>query len=264
MTSAIDDVDETRVAIRTGPNTATMRRDNWWLAPLVTIVVLGSFVIYGLWVTFVNKDYYADPYLSPFYSPCLAANCEHQTADVVGDWWKLSPALLILPLPLGFRLTCYYYRKAYYRAFLWSPPACAVPDARARYSGESRFPLILQNVHRTFFYLVLPFPLILLYDAIRGFSFPDGFGMGLGTLILLTNATLLGAYTISCHTCRHLCGGQLDAFSRSPRRYRAWRFVTVLNERHMQIAWVSLFGVALTDLYIRLVATDVIRDLRFF
>jgi hypothetical protein len=32
----------------------------------------------------------------------------------------------------------------------------------------------------------------------------------------------------------------------------------------MQIAWVSLFGVALTDLYIRLVATDVIRDLRFF
>ena len=30
----------------------------------------------------------------------------------------------------------------------------------------------------------------------------------------------------------------------------------------MLIAWVSLFGVALTDLYIRLVANDVIRDLQ--
>jgi hypothetical protein len=255
MTSATDHAGGTRVAVRTGP-AATLRRDAWWIAPLVTVVVLGGFVLYGLWVTFVNEDYYAEPYLSPFYSPCLAANCEHQTAPVVGDWWELSPALLILPVPLGFRLTCYYYRKAYYRAFLWSPPACAVRDARARYSGESRFPLILQNVHRVFFYLVLPFPIILLYDGIRAFDFPDGFGMGVGTLVLLANALLLGAYTLSCHTCRHLCGGHVDAFSDSPRRYRAWRLVPYLNERHILIAWVSL--------YVRLVATDVIRDLRFF
>jgi hypothetical protein len=264
MASAIDEVGATRVAIRTGSNRGTLRRDRWWVAPLVTVCVLGGFVVYGLVVTFLNKDYYADPYLSPFFSPCLAANCEHQTANVVGDWWTLSPALLILPFPLGFRLTCYYYRKAYYRAFFWSPPACAVPDARARYKGESRFPLILQNVHRAFFYLVLPFPIILLYDAMRGFNFPDGFGMGVGTLILLANAALLGAYTLSCHTCRHVCGGHVDAFSRTPRRYSTWRFVTRLNERHMPIAWVSLFGVAFTDLYIRLVANDVIRDLRFF
>ena len=130
--------------------------------------------LYGLWVTFVNADYYADPYLSPFYSPCIAANCEHETVAIVGDWWTLSPALLILPFPLGFRLTCYYYRKAYYRAFLWSPPACAVRDARARYKGESRFPLILQNVHRLFFYLVLPFPIILLYDGITPSTSPMG------------------------------------------------------------------------------------------
>ena len=32
----------------------------------------------------------------------------------------------------------------------------------------------------------------------------------------------------------------------------------------MPIAWVSLFGVALTDLYVRLVANGTIRDLRFF
>ena len=103
----------------------------------MTAVVLSAFVVYATWAALVNADYYADPYLSPFYSPCLAANCEHTTWSVVGDWWTLSPALLILPIPLGFRLTCYYYRKAYYRAFFWSPPACAVRDARATLQRRS-------------------------------------------------------------------------------------------------------------------------------
>ena len=242
----------------------TLRRDTWWVAPLVTAAVLGAFVVYGTWVAFVNDHYYVRPYLSPFYSPCLATNCQHATWRVVGSWWHLSPALLILPFPLGFRLTCYYYRKAYYRSFFWAPPACAVRDARVRYTGETRFPAILQNVHRYFFYLALPFPIILLADGIRAFDFPGGFGMGVGTLILLVNAILLGTYTLSCHSCRHLCGGHLDVFSTSPVRYRLWRVVSSLNRRHMQIAWVSLFGVALTDVYVRLVATGAIRDLRFF
>ena len=261
MTSATEELRDVRPpsAVAISP-----RRDAWWIQPLLTVLVLGGFVVYGLWVTFVNANYYTRPYLSPFYSPCITANCEHHSWEIVGSWWTLSPALLILPFPLGFRLSCYYYRKAYYRAFFWSPPACAVPDARSRYRGESRFPLILQNVHRYFFYLVLPFPFILLWDGIRAFDFPDGTHMGVGTLILLTNAVLLGAYTASCHSCRHLCGGRLDALSRAPRRYRTWKIVSSLNARHMQIAWVSLFGVALTDLYIRLVATDVIRDWRIF
>ncbi len=240
------------------------RHDRWWIVPLITAGVLSSFVIYGLYVTFINRDYYADPYMSPFYSPCIAANCEHSTVTFIGDWWTISPALLILPFPLGFRLTCYYYRKAYYRSFLWSPPGCAIPDVRKKYTGESRFPLILQNIHRLFFYLVLPFPFILLYDAIEGFRFPDGFGLGLGTLILLANALLLGAYTASCHSCRHLCGGMIDVLSRKPRRYRAWKMVSYLNKHHMLIAWVSLLGVALTDVYVRLVANGTITDPRFF
>ena len=58
---------------------STRRTDAWWVPPLVTGVVLSAFVVYGTWAAFVNADYYADPYLSPFYSPCLAANCEHTT-----------------------------------------------------------------------------------------------------------------------------------------------------------------------------------------
>jgi hypothetical protein len=51
--------------------------------------------------------------------------------------WAFSPALLILIFPLGFRMTCYYYRRSYYRAFWWSPPACSVADAHASYAGET-------------------------------------------------------------------------------------------------------------------------------
>src|SRR6266536_1986928 len=214
----------------------TLRRDTWWLQPLVTVLVLLGFVVYGVWVAFVDKNYFADPYISPFYSPCL----------------------------LGFRLTCYYYRKAYYRSFWWAPPACAVRDARARYSGETKFPLILQNIHRYFFYLALPFPIILLWDGIQGFHFRDGWGMGLGSLVLVVNAVLLGLYTLSCHSCRHLCGGHVDRFSKAPVRFRLWRWTTALNSRHMLYAWVSLVFVALTDLYVRLVAVGTIHDPRFF
>ncbi|MGH9195454.1 MAG: hypothetical protein ACRD1T_06925, partial [Acidimicrobiia bacterium] len=178
--------------------------------------------------------------------------------------FPLSPALLILPFPLGFRLTCYYYRKAYYRAFWLSPPACAVAEPHQRYTGETKFPLILQNVHRYFLYFAIPLPFILFFDAIRGTQFPDGFGIGVGTLVLFSNSILLGLYTLSCHSCRHLCGGKLNRFSTARTRYRLWKVVTKLNERHMALAWISLFGVALTDLYVRLVAMGTITDLRFF
>ena len=79
--------------------------------------------------------------------------------------------------------------------------------------------------------------------------------MGLGTLVLLANATLLWLYSLSCHSCRHIVGGRLNHFSAHPLRYRAWTLVSRLNARHMQLAWISLVGVALTDLYVRLLAT---------
>lgn len=243
------------------------RNDRWWIEPLIVVIVLASFGAYSTWAAFQNANYYAQPYLSPFYSPCIAANCAHRTLPVIGSWWSLSPAFLILAIPLGFRATCYYYRKAYYRSFFWSPPACAVPDARRSYSGESRFPFLLQNIHRYFFWLSTLIVLFLWWDALQAFAFENDagsrrFGFGLGTVILLANATLLSLYTFSCHSCRHLCGGSLDRFKQAPKRYRLWRAVTRLNERHARFAWLSLFGVALTDVYVRLVALDVISDPR--
>ncbi len=238
------------------------RHDAWWLEPLLVVVVLGGFGIYATWAAFQNANYYAAPYLSPFYSPCIAANCAHQTLPLVGSWWNLSPAFLILWIPLGFRATCYYYRKAYYRSFFWSPPACAVPDASRSYSGETRFPFVLQNLHRYFFWLSLVILVFLWWDALLAFRFPTGWGIGLGTVVLVANAALLSLYSFSCHSCRYLCGGYLDSFKDAPIRYRLWQWTNALNPSHPHFAWVSLFGVALTDLYVRLVASGVISDPR--
>lgn len=239
---------------------ATLRRDAWWLEILPTIVLLGGFFVYATWAALQNAHYYAAPYLSPFYSPCLAANCRHLSVPLIGAWWSLSPAFLILWIPGGFRLTCYYYRKAYYRAFFWAPPACAVRDRASAYTGETRFPWILQNVHRYFFWLSLPVVAFLWWDALLAFRFPDGFGVGVGTLVLVANAALLSAYTLSCHSGRHLCGGAVNAFSQTPVRHRLWAYLTRLNERHGLIAWASLISVGVADLYVRLVSMGIITD----
>ena len=156
----------------------TLRTDAWWVQPLLVVVGLGGFAIYATWAALQNAHYYSAPYLSPFYSPCISANCEHTTIPLIGSWWNFSPAFLIFWIPGGFRATCYYYRKAYYRSFFFSPPACAVRDASKSYAGETRFPFLFQNLHRYFFYLSLLILAFLWWDAILAFRFPDGFRHG--------------------------------------------------------------------------------------
>ena len=235
---------------------ATLRRDAWWVEILPVILLMGGFSVYATLRAFEGKFYEWGPYLSPFYSPLI---------DPQHHWWPLSPALLILAGPLGFRATCYYYRKALYRAFLADPPACSVGEPRRRYSGETKFPLILQNLHRYFFYLALVFIFFLWHDAIVSFDFDGHFGIGVGTLVLTLNVCLLSLYTFSCHSLRHLVGGKLDCFSCATfgmPRHGAWRISTFLNERHMLFAWCSLISVGSADFYVRLVASGAIHDLR--
>jgi hypothetical protein len=235
----------------------TQRRDAWWLEVIPVIVVMGGFSVYAAVRAWENNFFSWGPYISPFYSPLI---------DPQHHWWKWSPAFLILGGPLGFRATCYYYRKALYRAFLLDPPGCAVGDrGHKSYRGETAFPLILQNLHRYFFYLALVFLAVLWYDVGLAFNWHGRFGIGVGTLVMLANIILLSLYTFSCHSLRHLVGGKLDCFSctfANRQRHVLWKEVSSINERHMLFAWLSLFSVALTDLYIRLVCTGVIRDLR--
>ncbi len=207
---------------------------------------LAVFVVYATVRSFARTAYWVDDYhyLTPFYSPCVSASCVPGSSHF-GVWVGELPmwiplAFVSLPFLLVFRLTCYYYRKAYYRSFWLSPPACAVAEPHATYTGETRFPLIVQNAHRYFFYIGFVISLVNTYDAILAFHSPSGFGFGLGNVILVVNVILLWGYTLSCHSCRHVTGGRLKHFSKHPVRYRLWTWVSKLNARHMQFAWITL------------------------
>ena len=234
---------------------STSRRDSWWLAPgLVAagLLLLGG---YATWAALQGTHFEFGRYLSPLYSPKIAA-----------PWWPLSPALLVLIPPLLFRSTCYYYRKAYYRAFFLDPVACAVGELnRGKYTGETGFPFVLQNLHRFAFYLAFLWLFFLWHDVWDAFWFDGRLGVGLGTLVILASTGTLTLYTFSCHSFRHLVGGKLDCFSCTAAargRHGAWLGVSALNEHHMGLAWISLVAVCFADFYVRLLSMGVFHDVR--
>jgi hypothetical protein len=250
----------------------TSRRDAWWLQPAVVFAGLLTFVIYSTWAAFQGVHYRYGPYLSPFYSPELFGDPGHAwfgaRPAAWPQWLPFSPALLILWMPGLFRFTCYYYRGAYYKSFWADPPACAVGEPRTTYRGESSFPLILQNVHRYFLYTALGFLVILSYDVWLALRFTDpvtgatSFGIGVGTIVLAVNVVLLGGYTLGCHSLRHLVGGRLRQISRRPVQHTCYNCVSGLNRRHMLFAWLSLFWVGFSDLYVRLCSMGIWTDWR--
>lgn len=250
----------------------TLRQDPWWLQPVAVFAGLSAFIVYSTWAAFQNAHYTFGPYLSPFYAPELFGSSPHAwfgpKPSWIPDWLPFSPAFLILWAPGGFRLTCYYYRGAYYKAFWGDPPACAVGEPRNEYLGENSFPLILQNIHRYFLYVAIVFIGLLAWDAYKAFWWLNPatgatqFGIGLGTLILVANVCLLGSYTFGCHSLRHLVGGRLDEVSKVPACLTAYQCVTTLNRRHMLFAWLSLCSVGFSDIYIRCCSMGIFNDFR--
>ncbi|MFC4333785.1 hypothetical protein [Salininema proteolyticum] len=263
---------EERPAVSSPPRAAvgeeTLRKDRWWLAPLLTVLGITAWLVYATARVFYQGAYFVPEYhyLTPFYSPCVSQGCDAEAA-LMGRFLPDSPLLpfaaVSLPFLLLFRFTCYYYRRAYYRSFWLSPPACAVPDGHRSYKGESRFPLIWQNSHRYFFYAAFAISLINTVDAVLAMRSPTGFGLGLGNLVLWANVALLWCYTLGCHSCRHIMGGRLTHFSRNPIRYRLWTMTSKLNARHMFFAWITLLSLAVTDFYIMAVAAGWFDDPRF-
>jgi hypothetical protein len=244
----------------------TQRQDRWWLQPLAVFLGLSLFVIYATWAALQGEHYTHGPYLSPFYSPELWGHSPHAWFGPPPTWWPgwlpYSPAILILWAPAGFRLTCYYYRGAYYKAFWADPPNCAVGEPRHGYIGENGWPLRIMNIHRYFLYIAILFIGILAYDAVMAYCFEDGFGIGVGSLVLTVNVVLLAGYTFGCHSLRHLVGGRRDSLHQSSVCHAMYRGCSALNRRHMLWAWLSLFSVLFADVYVRLCSMGIWRDWR--
>lgn len=232
--------------------------------PAITVVVFSMFIVYATWGVFNPTNYWYGNYLGPMYSPEIFGDSPHAMFGPKPGWWPewlfFSPAMLILWAPGGFRFTCYYYRGAYYKAFWGDPPGCAVGEPRKSYLGENWFPLIIQNIHRYFLYFALIFIFFLGHDAWKAMWFHDPatgqevFGIGLGTIIISLNVVFLGLYTFSCHSLRHLVGGYVNQFSRRPVQKQAWSCVSCLNKWHPVYAWISLFWVLFTDIYVRMLS----------
>jgi len=253
---------------------STSRRDAWWATPLAVFLGLSTFVVYSTWAAFQNAHYSYGPYVSPFYSPEIWGDSPHAWFGPKPAWFPsfapFSPALLILPFPGLFRFTCYYYRGAYYKAFWADPPSCAVGEPRKSYWGEQSFPLIFQNVHRYFMYIAVLFLFMLSYDVWKAIWWSDPatggekFGLGLGTVILAVNVVLLSCYTLGCHVMRHIVGGWHDEVSKHPVCDTAYACSSALNYKHQLFAWLSLFTVGFSDLYVRLCSMGIWTDFRIF
>lgn len=254
----------------------TSRTDVWWKEPALT--ALGLIVFFGyLTLRALNPTYvWYEPYISPTVAPPVftpasgypgAVPVDHAWFGAFPAWWPSflpqTPAFFPAAFVIGFRFTCYYYRGAYYKAFALTPPSCAVAGVAHDYRGEKVL-LVFQNLHRYTLYGALLLLVFLWSEALAAFFRGGRLGIGVGTVIMVVNASLLSAYTLGCHSWRHLIGGRLDCFSCagvSPSRHTLWSGSTWLNERHMRFAWFSLVWVVLTDLYIYLVSSGAIRDL---
>jgi hypothetical protein len=265
MTTVAPSPEEVGATASTARVGATMRRDRWWVQPVAIVTALSLFGIYAIVVAAMNKDFVymkdGSKLLSPFYSPDLSSLLSWHNG-------KFPYAFLVLWAPLAMRSTCYYYRKSYYRSFFLAPPSCAVAGAsRRKYAGETKFPFVVNNLHRFFWYIAVLVVGFLSYDMVRAFIYktPTGthFGISVGAIIMLVNVILLSGFTFGCNSFRHIIGGNLNCFSCSAgarARHKAWQKVSILNGHHQFWAWISMFSVLLTDVYIRLAAGGVFND----
>ena len=246
----------------------TRRRDSWAVYPIVqglVFTICATYLLFSgvIWQPLGGPAYEVDGYLSPLFSPLIVFPNM--------PWW-LSPGLLILWIPIGFRATCYYYRKAYYRFYFADPPGCAVgePTIHRKFALENALPFVLQNLHRYLLYLAFIPLAFLWYDLLPAFNIIPSLHVadarpriGVVGVLFFVNVVLLTGYSLSCHSLRHLVGGRVDCFSctRARRvRYTLWQRLTDLNRNHMWWAWTSLITVTAADVYVRLMALGVLTD----
>ena len=238
----------------------TFRKDNWalkWFVFGLSFFIFALYSVLVIFFDFFNGFYFSgDPtplYISPFYGP------------------PLLPVMAVIPfavatlwIPFGFRGTCYYMRRVYYRSFFQSPPACTVTGISARkgkYSGETRFPWWVNHSHRYFLYGAILLGIYHWFEAILTLMHQDSFYFGVGCILAFLDAICLTFYIVSCHAFRNLFGGGVKRQNLVVNQI--WGFTSKLNKHHGFWFWCSLFSIWLFDVYIRLLNLGILHEVRF-
>jgi hypothetical protein len=214
---------------------------NWRLWTFVLLFAL------GIWALITYPIVEFKGYVDPFY----------------------SPTVLIAPLPGLFRLTCYAYRKDYHRHVFHHPLGCD-EDERGEnhnrpYTGERNAILQIENFHRYLLYAAIPILPFFYYDFLHSLTYSGSILLRLGSFVLLANALMLTSWTISCHSFRHLIGGNLDSYSHASAgkfRKKLFDLQSRLNAHHEALAWISLFTIFFADMYLRALSAGLPFDLR--
>ncbi len=243
---------------------STWRLDNWWAQPIVLMISLAVFVVYASYrVWTMGTDVIVAHHGYHYQSPFVATNITHW---IPGSLIEVAPFLaypgmLLLPFAGGFRFTCYYFRRAYYRSFVARPGACSTEAWKGKeYKGEKRL-LVFQNLHRYFFYIALVLWVLHVIAWVKDIFYGGNIYIGIGTILLLIDIALLGGYVLGCHAFRHLIGGRLDCFSCTAinqNQHSMWGGVTKLNQKHAFFALASMFSIMVADAYLWYIDTNAI------
>ena len=245
----------------------TNRIDRWWMEPLWMGVALTVALVYTFLrlIFFDGAIHYDDHRVtSPIFSPDII----HLWSLEVPAW--ANSAMLILWIPFGFRGTCYYMRRVYYRTFFASPVACVVAEPKISkslgYRGE-RGLFIFNNLHRIMLYLAIIILFMKYIDVFHTLRFHDvdgtnSYGLSVGTFVLAAESFLLTMYVTSCHAFRHLVGGGNKRWSLGFEKIQGniFRFVSKANVHHGFWFWTSLGMVFLGDLFVWAVAEGILSD----
>ena len=186
--------------------------------------------------------------------------------------------MLILWIPFGFRGTCYYMRRVYYRSFFQSPTACWVDEpqlnTRIGYTFE-KGPFIINNLHRYFLCAAMAVLLVKWFEVLVSMRFSDEVAALYGRN---SRHWRLGRHPRPRHRilpADHV--RDLMPCHSSPRRWRprpmgvrsgrtagtGLHRLTALNRQHGFYFWVSLCMVFVGDAYVIIIDQAGINDPAF-
>lgn len=181
-------------------------------------------------------------------------------AQVESPIFKTHLALLIIPI--GFRLTCYYFRGWYSKHIFGRSfsKRQLLNLKHIKYTGE----WWVHKLHRYFLIAAIGLLILHFYDAVINVIQNSGH-LYLSNILEWLDVIFLSMYVFGCHSFRHILGGNLICFGcKRKTRYKDHSWQYWLNQHHGLFFWISIITIIVLELYVRLMTNNLITDLILF